>query len=1040
MSRGEMGADAHAGFEHEGRVRVAKQVRARDGRLRHDRIGGRSRAWQRRADWRMIACDSMEAAPTDPSGEMDRPTGTKSASRSQMLTFLVVTATGWILFALDYFHLARYRTVALDLAVASATLLLMPWAWRERSPERIRTIVHLAAALTSAGLIVAALLSGQSRAMSLWYLVAVPPAMAYMLSRRAALAWSSVVVVGIAIVQGSEKFLSLQPEFVADGTELFRGQVLLVGTVLLFAALARHASDEQLAAAEEREDVIRKQRDDLARVLDEARNAEEKARFSESTFRGIVERMHDVFYRADETGKIQMISPSIERFGYRLEETIGRHVGEFFLDPEDRQAYLPTLLDTGEIREQEIHLRRPDGEVRIMSANMRLLRDEQSRPIGSEGILRDITERRRQQETLRFIQFTVDHAGEAVFWADRSARLIRVNAAACKLLGYTQDEMLGLTVLDLHPRMTSQDWSGHWAMLKNLGATVGDSFQRTKSGELVPVELALNHLSFEGKEYMCAFVHDLTERRRIEEELREARDRAESLSRAKSEAIAAMGHEIRTPLTGIVGVAGLLSDSGLRPDQLEYLNAIQSSGESLLVLINDLLDLSRIEAGRMTLEAIPLSFGQVVSQVVELLGDTASRKQIDLHYEIRAAGLGAVVGDPTRLRQVLLNLIGNAIKFTAKGSVRVTAEATLVDEESVSIRFEVEDTGIGIGEDELADLFRPYSQANTSTSRRYGGTGLGLAICRQLVELMGGEIGVRSTPGSGSVFWFVVRLGKAHVDFAPPEGGVLAGKRAMIVDASPADRIVLKALLSSWGVACETAETAGDALNILASTTGRFDFILLESDLGDDLGLEVVGEIRAGAAAAGAQVVLLHSTGRPGLPGAARVAGVAVSMAKPVPGPQLYQCLAGLVAAGQEPVRVVPAGGAGAAADAIGRARILVAEDIPVNQLLARRMLEKLDLHVDVVVNGVAAVAAMREKQYDLVLMDKEMPEMNGIEATRAIRREEKDGRRRTPIVALTAANAQSDRDECLEAGMDDFLAKPISRQALTAILERWIG
>ncbi len=976
---------------------------------------------------------------TPPAGDKAEARQHGVANRREILTFLIVTAVGWLLFALDYSILERRRTVVLDLVVASATLVMIPWAWRTRNPRSASAIVHLTAALSTVGLVIGALLSGQSRAMALWYLVAIPAAMAYMSSRSAALLWSAAVVIGIGAVHGSSAFVTVAPEFVADGSELLRGQVILVGVVLVFAMLARRTRDDQLAAAAARENLIRRQRDDVTRALDAARDAEERAKTSEGLFRGIIERMQDLFFRTDLAGTVLMVSPSVERYGYRQEDVLGKDVRTFFNDPADRDGYLPLLLTGGEVRERELWLRASSGAVRVMSANMRLLRDAQGQPVGSEGILRDVTVKKQQEEALRFTQFTVDHAGEAVFWADREARFVRVNHAACRLLGYTEDELLRLTVLDIHPRLTLEDWRRHWGVLQNTGATVGDSFQRTRTGELIPVELALNHLSFGGHEYVCAFVHDLTERRKIEAELLEARDRAEHLSRAKSEAVAAMGHEIRTPLTGVVGVAGLLSESGLRPDQMEFIKAIQNTGESLLFLINDLLDLSKIEAGRLTLETIPFGIGQVVSQVVELLGESAARKQLELKYELRAHGLGAVMGDPNRLRQVLMNLIGNAIKFTERGGVRVSADANEIDAGSVSVRFEIEDTGIGIGENDLAGLFLPYVQAESSTSRRFGGTGLGLAICKQLVELMGGEIGVRSTPGSGSVFWFEVPMAKSAAVATVPVADALAGKRALIVDPSAADRLLFSQMLSSWRMSFETADSRQSALHATSSTKEPFDFVLLESDLGDGFGLEIAEEIRGGACAR-ARMILLHSTGRPGMAGAARLAGMAASIAKPVAGEQLHDCLNALIAAPPEPAPVLADSADGPPAAGDVRPRVLVAEDVPVNQLLARRMLEKLNVRVHVVSNGAAAVSAMREQPYDLVLMDKEMPDLSGPEATRAIRREEQAGRRRTPIVALTAATSESDRNECLEAGMDDFLSKPISRQALLAILERWTG
>jgi len=525
--------------------------------------------------------------------------------------------------------------------------------------------------------------------------------------------------------------------------------------------------------------------------------------------------------------------------------------------------------------------------------------------------------------------------------------------------------------------------------------------------------------------------------RRVVAQLEQNRHDLEELTRLKSEFLATLSHEIRTPLSGVIGMTGLLLDTELTPEQKEYVETIRASGDSLLEIINDIFDFSRIEAGRVRLETVEFSPRYVVEEAVELFAEAAVNKGLELAFDVGPEVPDKVIGDPGRLRQVLINLIGNAVKFTDAGEVVVRASRHESQGPGISIRFEVADTGVGMTVDETERVFAVYSQLDSSTTRRHGGTGLGLGIARMLTEMMGGEIGVTSEKGKGSRFWFTALFREsAAVARAAQDDATLAGLNVAIIDDSKTNRTILERYVTSWGMQGKSFESGDEALREMRrASTGDHQFEAAIVDLmmpGMD-GASVAAALRSDQALRDVAVILLTSAGKSGRP----VPGADAEMVKPVRPSQLFDVL--------QTVLAEKSGHGRGRLDAIGpasmvpRARVLIVEDNAANQKVAVRMIQRLGFRADVAGTGGEAVTMIGRGHYDAVLMDCQMPEMDGYEASRQIRHNERGGRH-VPIIAMTADALEGERDRCLEAGMDDYITKPVKLHVVAAVLERWLA
>lgn len=621
---------------------------------------------------------------------------------------------------------------------------------------------------------------------------------------------------------------------------------------------------------------------------------------------------------------------------------------------------------------------------------------------------------------------------DAVLVLDSRSRIVDVNPAAEQLIGRPGVALLGQTINEAFPdRGDLVERYGHLTEARAEFSLQAPGGGRTYDLSIAPLYDRAGQLG--GRLFV---LRDITYLKLNENELRHARDEAEAATRAKSAFLASMSHEIRTPMNAVIGMTSLLLDTPLTEEQRDFVETIRTSGDSLLAIINDILDFSKIEAGKLDLESQPFDVRDCVESALDLLAPQAAQKTIEMAYAIENGTPESVTGDVTRLRQVLVNLLSNAVKFTERGEVVVTVSSA-----NSKLWFSVRDTGVGIAPETLTGLFKPFAQGDSSTARRYGGTGLGLVISQRLVELMGGSMQVESRLGAGSDFRFSIDAPAApalvHKHLGPPAS--LIGRTLLIVDDNATNRLIIEKQATSWGMNTSSAASAAEALKLL-ETGQTFDAAILDVHLGDlpgqPDGLELARRIRVLRDAHTLPLIMLTSLNRKD---PANVPGdLAAYLTKPVKQSQLYNVLTGIFSQGKASAPNVS--GAGFDHDLARRLpiRILLAEDNAVNQKYALNLLKRFGYErVDVAANGLEVIAALGRRPYHIILMDMQMPDMDGLDATRLLRRDIPLGNQ-PRIIAMTANAMQGDKEACLAAGMDDYISKPVQVQELQAALERW--
>ncbi|MFL0810092.1 MAG: PAS domain S-box protein [Agarilytica sp.] len=788
----------------------------------------------------------------------------------------------------------------------------------------------------------------------------------------------------------------------------------------------------------------------------------------------VVDNVPAVVFLKDANGKYLLVNKKYtELTGITVEEAIGNSDHDIF-PPEIAEKFVEAdsaVLLSGVSQDLEEKAPSPDGALHDYWSSKIPLKDSEGNIHALLGIALDITERKRSermlQETKDFLSYSearwraiLDNLGDAVITIDQQGRIQTFSRAATEIFGYSAEEAIGKNVNILMPEEIATVHDGFLNRDLKEGESVllnnrRDLHALRKSGEKFPVEISITTLSFQGEKIFVGVLRDVTKGRKMEVDLVQSKEAAEKASKAKSEFLAAMSHEIRTPMNGVLGMLGLLGKTELTQAQNRKLDIAQSSAQALLTLINDILDFSKVEAGKMELEEVDFNLRSQIDSVCQSLAHKVHEKGLEFNLDLTDVKQSNVCGDPSRLRQILINLVGNAVKFTGDGEVLVKAKLTEVGKEAYRLSCSVKDTGIGIPKDKVGKLFSSFSQVDSSVTRKYGGTGLGLAICKKLCELMGGGILVESEEGKGSEFKFNVRLGRASSSELVMPRSHVTGLHVLIVDDNKTNREIFNDQLKQWDCIVEEADSANAALALCQAKTNdeMYDLILTDMAMPEKTGLDLARQLRRNARFSDVKLLMMSSIGLD--LEELKALGFSAYFSKPVTTSDLFDALS---------ICATPENGEGGlltktklnALEGTSNAlnirhiwpegtRILLVEDNQVNQYVAQELLQEVGLTCDVAANGLEAIESLASADqsdvFTLVLMDCQMPELDGYEATRRIRAGVAgDHAKETPIVAMTANVMQGDKEKCYAAGMNAYLAKPLDAHEFFATLKAWLG
>jgi two-component system sensor histidine kinase/response regulator len=802
------------------------------------------------------------------------------------------------------------------------------------------------------------------------------------------------------------------------------------------------------------------------RDITERKEAEEAMKNSEQRLAEIIDFLPDPTWVVDNDGKVVTWNRAIEKLlGVKADDIVGKGNYEYALpfygerrpvlidlvrewDEQYEKEYLSIKKDGRNLTSQSYHPHLGDGGM-YLNATASLLYDASGDVVGTIESLRDITQAKRSELELKKLSRAIEQSPASVVITDPEGVIEYVNPKFTEVTGYTEEEAIGG-----NPRILKSGQHDA-AFYKEMWETIlagdvwrGEIQNRKKSGELYWESCSIAPiLDAAGKiAHFVAVKNDVTERKRMEEELIQARIAADEANKAKGDFLANMSHEIRTPMNAVIGMSHLALKTELTPKQRDYLNKIQSSANSLLGIINDILDFSKIEAGKLDMESVDFNLDRVLDNLANLITVKAQEKEnLEVLFSTGREVPRRLVGDPLRLGQVLTNLSNNAVKFTETGEIVISAELLHKEEEGVRLKFSVADSGIGLTKEQMSRLFQSFSQADTSTTRQYGGTGLGLAISKRLVEMMGGEIWVESVPGEGSTFSFTATFGYGEQEekkcFTPSLD--LRGMKVLVVDDNATSREIFRDMLMSFSFKVTLAASGKEGLSELESAPADdpFQLVVMDWSMPGMDGIEASRRIKehSGLTKIPA-IILVTAYGREEVMQQAEQVGVEGFLLKPVSPSLLFDTT--MQAFGKEMPResqvAVGKEEAARALEEIKGRHVLLAEDNEINQQVAKEILEGAGLKVSVANNGREALNAVKEHQYDAVLMDVQMPVMDGYAATREIRKLE-SGNRNVPIVAMTAHAMAGDEEKSLDAGMNGHVTKPIDPEQLFSVLGKWI-
>ena len=828
--------------------------------------------------------------------------------------------------------------------------------------------------------------------------------------------------------------------------------IVLFGGILLTGLIAGLVASLVGQADRIRAQVTRRTKELQSEVAEHART-QDNLRDSQALYSSLVDALPVYLLRKDLAGRFTFANKLFcDLLGRPLEAIVGKTDYDFY-PRELAEKYHCDDRHVIESRQvfEDVEKNEQDGETHYVEVLKSPVYDAAGEVVGLQAIFWDVTARKRAelgwQREQRLLASLMDHVPDHIFFKDRQSRFLRINNALAKRFGlsdpaeannktdfdyftlehaqqaYDDEQRVISTGQPLIGRVEKETWAdGHvtWASTTKLPLLDPD-------GRIVGT---------------FGVSRDITDQRQAAEALREAKEAAEAANRAKSDFLANMSHEIRTPLNAIIGMTELLMDMGLPPSQREYLRMVRESGESLLGVINDILDFSKIEAGKLELEAAEFALRERLGDTMKFLGLRAHAKGLELAYHVHPDVPDGLVGDVARLRQVVVNLVGNAIKFTDRGEVILEVSYEASGDAAATLHFAVKDTGIGIPADKMSRIFQAFEQADTSTTRRFGGTGLGLTISSRLVECMGGRIWVESEVGRGSIFHFSAHFTVAYREAKQPRvvhGPSLLGLKVLVVDDNATNRTILEEMLGNWKMQPTVVSSALEAMGALtaASDAGeRFALVLSDANMPGMDGFQMIEEIRRIDHLADTVIMMLTSGDRPGDIARCEHLRIHRHLIKPIKQSELFDAIIAALGASveMEPALLEPP------TVHLPPLRILLAEDSLVNQRLAVGLLEQQGHQVQVANNGSEALNAWQARRFDVVLMDVQMPEMDGLETTGAIRQREARIGGHVPIVAMTAHAMKGDEEKCLAAGMDGYVAKPIRAKLLFETIARVLG